>query len=175
MPTLTGTMTITAIGTQKAGVPFTVSGTFTLNESTWTDQLIYEDNLGAQVPIASSAVTIGVSSWSYTHAGDLAVGSHTITAKDSLTGAAATSNSFLVIASDTITVAAITGAVAGAAFAFTGALTGYASAPGLTYSLTGPISGGSAPVAPHSPCGSAAANSASDQPASPEAGSVPRT
>lgn len=141
---LTSTFTFTTIPTQAANVGFTVSGTYTLNETTWTSQLIYEDNNGNQMPIASPSVTLGVSSWSYTHAG-LPAGTHTITVKDPLTGTVATSNSFLVTAGQTITVAVISGAVVNTPFTFTGTLTGYATAPGLQYQLSGPQVGASSP------------------------------
>src|SRR5579859_731128 len=116
--TLTATLIITNIPTQQAGVPFTVSGTYQLNQSTWTDQLIYEDNNGAQVPIASPAISLGISSWSYTHPGNFPVGNHNISVKDPLTGTVVVSNTFAVVAAKTITENAISGVVAGTAFTF---------------------------------------------------------
>lgn len=117
-------------------MPFTVTGTYVLNQQTWVDNLVYEDNGGAQVAIPSSAVTLQPSSFSFTNPG-LAVGTHTVTVKDPLTGVTATSNSFLVVAAQTITINPITGAIAGTAFTFSGTLTGFSTAPALTYALNG--------------------------------------
>jgi hypothetical protein len=120
------------IGTQFLGQAFTVNVTYKFNESTWTDEY-----LGAPGPVVSPAITLTTSNWSFTHAGNLAVGNHTISEKDPYTSVTVTSNVFAVVSSHVITITPISSAVAGAAFAFTGALTGYTSAPALAYSLDG--------------------------------------
>ncbi len=79
---LTATLTITPIGTQVVGVPFTVSGTYQLNQTTWTGQIVYEDNGGAPIVAAAPVVTLGTSSWSFTHTTLLPVGDHTVRVKN---------------------------------------------------------------------------------------------
>jgi hypothetical protein len=134
MPTLTATFIITTIPNQQVGVPFTVSGVITYSPPTWTDQLVYEDNSGAQVPIAAPNVNLSPSSFSFTHPG-FAAGSHYVTVRDPLTGAVQASNTFNVVAAKTIVANTPTGVVAGTAFTFSGTLTGYTAIPTLTYQI----------------------------------------
>lgn len=133
---LTAIIVITTIPTQKAGTAFTVTGSYTLSSTAWTEELVYEDNLGAQTSIPTNGLQLGTSSFSFTNPG-LAVGTHTVTVKDPLTGSAVTSNSFLVTATDVLTASTPSGVVVGTPFNFTGSLSGYTAPPVLTYSLSG--------------------------------------
>lgn len=133
---LTATITITTIANQLVGVPFSVNGTYTLSEATWTDVLVYQDGNGAQIPISSAPVQLGTTSWTFTNPG-LTAGPHTVSIKDPLTGTTVTSNTFTVGVGPSIAVTQPTSPVAGVAFQFRGVLTGYTTAPSLTYILDG--------------------------------------
>ena len=113
-----------------------VNGTITYSPSTWTDDLVYEDDNGNQIAIASPTISLSPASWSFTHPA-LAAGSHTVSIKDPLTGTVATSNTFMVGQAQSIVITQITGAVAGSAFTFAGTLNNYTSVPTLTYALDG--------------------------------------
>ena len=130
------TIVISPIANQTANTPFTVTGTYTPSQSSWTDQLAYQDNGGAVIPIAAPVVTLGTSTWSFTNPG-LAPGNHTVTVRDSLTGTTVVSNTFVVTGAQTITVGALPAVSTGQSFTFTGTLTGYTTPPALTYSLNG--------------------------------------
>jgi hypothetical protein len=131
---LTATIVITTIPNMAASTAFQVSGTYQLNESTWTDVLVYEDDGGTQVPISSAPVQLGVSNWSFTH-NALPPGQHTVTVTDQFTGTTVVSNVFTVGVAQVITANPITGAVAGTPIVFTGSLTNFTSTPVLNYSL----------------------------------------
>lgn len=133
----TSTLVIAPIGTQTANTPFTVTGTYQLNSGTWQEKLAFEDS-GDNVftPIATPATTLTTTSFTFAHPG-LPVGTHTIKVKDPLTGNVVTSNSFTVTAAKTITITAPAGVYTNASWTLKGTLSGYSSAPALTYRLDG--------------------------------------
>lgn len=138
MPSPTATITITTIPTQTAGVPFQVTATYVLTPGIWQEQLQYADAATATpIPVPASATVLSTSSITFSHPGNLAPGTHTVTIKDRLTGASATSNSFLVVGGKVITPATPSGVVQNQSFSFTGSLSGYTSTVALTWQLDG--------------------------------------
>jgi hypothetical protein len=136
LPTLTATITITTIPNMPTSVGFQVTGTYVLNQSTWTDELVYEDDHGPSIPISSPVVQVGVVSYSIPH-DPMPPGTHTVSVKDQLTGSVVKSNTFTVGVVQAITANAPTGGVAGVPLTFTGSLTNYSAPPPLTYRLNG--------------------------------------
>ena len=135
-PPQSAMITITTIPNMASSVPFTVSGTYTLNQTTWVDQIVYEDNGGKQITVTSPTIALSQSAWSFTNPA-LPAGTHTVTVKDPLTGVVVTSNIFTVSGVQSIVVNAPSNVVAGVGFTFSGTLIDFATAPVLTYSLNG--------------------------------------
>jgi hypothetical protein len=98
-----GTIIIGTIGTQTAGVPFSVAGTYTLSGGSFVEQLVYKDDTGTNVPIASPVVNLQPATWTVHHFG-LPAGTHTVSVRDKLTGATVVSNSFTVLAAPVLTI-----------------------------------------------------------------------
>lgn len=136
MPAPTATIVIGTIGTQTANTPFAIAGTYALSSTTWSEQLSYEDDTGALIPINTAPISLQQVAFSFIHPG-LAAGTHTVSVKDPYTGAVIQSNLFTVTGSATIVSNVPTGVVAGQPYTFTGTLTGFATAPALTYRLDG--------------------------------------
>lgn len=132
---MAATITISTIGNQTANTPFKVSGTYRLDQGTWTDVLQYSTDKSAGSPLPAIVSTVGQANWSFTHPG-LAPGLHTVTVKDPFTGASVTSNQFQVLGAKTINVTTpIATVTQGTALTINGTLGGYQTAPTLSYKL----------------------------------------
>lgn len=102
----TGTIIISTIGTQTAGVPFTVVGTYALSGGSFVEHLVYKDDTGTNVPINSPVVNLNTATWTLHHLG-LPAGTHTVSIRDKLTGATVVSNSFTVLAAPVLAITPI--------------------------------------------------------------------
>ncbi len=136
MPSPTATIVIGTIGTQTANTPFAIAGTYALSSATWNEQLSYEDDSGALIPISTAPVDLKQVAFSFIHPG-LPAGTHTVSVKDPYTGAIVQSNLFTVTGVASIVSNVPTGAIAGSPFTFTGTLTDFATVPALTYRIDG--------------------------------------
>src|ERR1700749_1902965 len=131
MPT---TLVINTIGTQTVNVPFVITGSYTLPNATYKGNLEYDDEGGAFSQLPTTAITSAVANFSMTHAGNLAVGNHTVSFKDPFSGAVVVSNTFAVVAASGIVVNTPSITV-GSTWTLSGTLSGYSVAPSLTYRI----------------------------------------
>jgi hypothetical protein len=139
----TGTIIIGTIGTQTAGVPFTVAGTYALSGGSFVEQLVYRDNAGANVPINSPVVNLHTATWTLNHPGLTTPGAHTVSIRDKLTGATVVSNSFTVLPAPVLSISPISSKTPGATFTLSGSYSNFPAVPALIYTIDG---GASQPV-----------------------------
>lgn len=133
----TGTIIIGTIGTQTAGVPFQIAGTYALSGGSFVEQLVYQnDAAGTAVPIAAPVINLQTATWTLNHLG-LPAGTHTISVRDKLTGTTVVSNSFLVLGTPTISITSIASVTAGTTFTLSGTINNFATTPTLTYTIDG--------------------------------------
>jgi hypothetical protein len=128
---------ITTPTTQSQAVTFAVQGTVSGYATAPTLQ--YRDDSGTYVALPSGA-TVSTTAFSFTHPSGLAVGAHTISVRDANnTAVTVTTGNFNITApvTPTISVATPSQPSASAAFTMSGVLTGYNSAPTLTYADDG--------------------------------------
>lgn len=131
-PTSAAGFTINAISNQTANAPFAVSGT--ISAYTTAPTLQYRNDSGTWVALPGTP-TVTATSFSFTNPG-LAAGTHTVGVRDANNNAVSvTSGTFTVSApvTPTVSVSAPSQPSASTAFTLNGTLTGYTSAPALTY------------------------------------------
>lgn len=83
------------VNTQRTNIPFTVRGTFELDDQISTTEIEYSDDVNT-AQLASPVITAGDATFSFVHPGYPAVGTHTLTVAI-VTGLSARSNPFDVV------------------------------------------------------------------------------
>ena len=129
------TITFTPIPQQTAGVQFTVTGVYTSTTTVWTDTLQYADDAGSTEGSFNVTVPLNTSTGFSFPVTYNTVGSHTVTVLDAASGVTGTSNTFLVVAAKVITLTVSPGVTQGSSYTVTGVLSGYGTAPSLTYAI----------------------------------------